>query len=62
VFAGIYLKGITDYCAMHDLPCLARLVVKKETGEPSKELPGTNEEVFDLDWINYPTPSPEDFE
>ena len=56
-----HLQSITDYCAAYDLPCLARLVVSKKTGEPSEDLPGTNEDVFAFDWIEHETPTPKDF-
>jgi hypothetical protein len=58
----IYLNKIKDYCAARDLPCLARLVINKKSGDPGKDLADTNEDVFLFDWINYPTPSPQDFE
>lgn len=54
-------ERITAFCAGHDLPCLARLVVAKTTGEPSEDLPGTNEDVFAFDWIEHDTPTPKDF-
>jgi alkylated DNA nucleotide flippase Atl1 len=56
-----HLERIAAYCAGHDLPCLARLVVSKETGRPSEDLPGTNEDVFAVDWIEHDTPTPKDF-
>jgi len=59
---GPYLGRITDYCSTNNLPCLARLVVAKTTGEPNKDLPGTNEDLFAFDWIEHETPTPKDFE
>jgi len=59
---GPYLGRITDYCSTHSLPCLARLVVAKDSGVPREELPGTNEDVFAFGWIEHETPTPKDFE
>lgn len=62
---GQLLEPIQSYCLIHDLPPLTILVVSSESGLPgvgfiaAKDIPKTQQVVFDFDWLAHGAPSPE---
>ena len=65
---GQLLEPIQSYCLINKLPPLTILVVGESTGMPgegfiaAQDIPKTQMEVFDFDWLAHGAPSAEDFE
>ncbi len=66
VYLGDYLEPIQSFCLIHGLPPLTVLVVQEATGVPghgfsaSKDVPGSQAEVFARDWLELRVPKPDD--
>lgn len=62
---GDFLRPIQQYCAENGLPALTSIVVSEEDGLPgvgfiaAADVPAAQMEVFKHDWLEKPTPSPE---
>ena len=65
---GQLLEPIHSYCLVNELPPLTILVVRKDTGLPgsgftaSREIPGTQLQVFEFNWLAHGCPTVESFE
>jgi hypothetical protein len=64
---GQLLEPIQSYCIVKKLPPLTILVVSKKTGLPGSgfsavsEIPKNQIKVFEYDWLNHGSPTPEEF-
>jgi len=62
---GQLLEPIQSYCLLHKLPPLTILVVSSDTGMPgsgfvaASDIPKTQQDVFDFDWLAHGAPSAE---
>ena len=65
---GQLLEPIQSYCLVHGLPPLTILVVSADTGMPgagfiaAQDIPKTQQDVFNFNWLERGAPSPEKLE
>ena len=65
---GQVLEPVQSYCLVKQLPPLTILVVSQDSGLPgqgfiaAQDIPATQMQVFDFDWLGHGAPSPEDLE
>jgi hypothetical protein len=65
---GRLLEPIQSYCLLNELPPLTILVVRQDSGLPgqgfiaAEDIPRTQQEVFNFDWLAHGAPSADNFE
>lgn len=65
---GRMLEPVQSFCILNQLPPLTILVVSETTGEPgagfvaAEDIPKTQLDVFNFDWISYGAPAAESLE